>query len=253
MAEGWIKLHRKIFENVYYFSEEFTRSQAWVDMILLANHRPNMFFQRGIKVVVQRGEIGWSVEKLAVRWKWSRGKVERFLKELETSGQIVRQKTNITTLISIVNYDTYQDDSNADDTADSKPNSKADGHQTVKQTDTNKNDKKEKNDKNDKKNVGDKKPGNFSKKNKKEFIPPVLDEVEAYFILNGFTKELAGRFFKHYATAEWHDARSNKVRNWKQKAQTVWFTDENKSETNTLIFSQEENATDFRGRKINDQ
>ena len=79
MAEGWIRLHRKIFENEYYFSEPFTRSQAWVDMILLANHKPGSFFMRGVKVMVERGQIGWSVDKIAVRWKWSRGKVERLV------------------------------------------------------------------------------------------------------------------------------------------------------------------------------
>ena len=137
--EGWIKLHRKIVENPYYFSEPFTRSQAWIDLIILANHKENFFFKRGIKVIVKVGEVGYDLDTLGKRWKWSRGKVERFVNELENDKQIVRQKTNVTTLISIVNYILYQTDGKAKEKTNNKPNSKADGHQIVKQTEANKN------------------------------------------------------------------------------------------------------------------
>ena len=147
--EGWIKLHRKIVDNPYYFSEPFTRSQAWVDLIILANHKDNFFYMRGVKVDVKRGQIGMSLENIAKRFRWSRGKAERFISELEKSNQIVRQKTNITTLFSIVNYNEYQSDSKADSNTNSKSNRKADGHQTVKQTDTNKNEKNDNNEKNE--------------------------------------------------------------------------------------------------------
>jgi len=136
---GWIKLHRKIFENPFYFSEKFTRCQAWIDLLLLANFSDGFFYKRGIKVEVKRGQIGYDLDSLGSRWKWSRGKVERFINDLEIEKQIVRQKTNVTTLITVINYTIYQSDDKADD--------KADGHQTVKQTEANKKDKKEKKDK----------------------------------------------------------------------------------------------------------
>ena len=125
---GWIKLHRKIIDNPLYFSEPFNRSMAWIDMILLANHSDNYFFKRGIRVEVKTGQIGYDIESLAKRWQWSRGKVERFMQMLENDKQIVRQKTNVTTLISIVNYMEYQQDSKADNKPNSKPNDKANGH-----------------------------------------------------------------------------------------------------------------------------
>jgi hypothetical protein len=138
---GWIKLYRQIQDNPLYFSEPFTRSSAWIDLLLLANHKEAYFYKRGVKVDVKIGQIGYDIDTISKRWKWSRGKVERFLKTLENENQIVRQKSNVTTLISIVNYKEYQ----TDDKANSKPNSKANGQQTVKQTDTNKNDKNENN------------------------------------------------------------------------------------------------------------
>lgn len=138
---GWVKLHRQIQYNNLYFSEPFNRALAWIDLLLLANHKDAYFFKRGVKVDVKIGQIGYDIESLSKRWKWSRGKVERFLKTLENENQIVRQKNNVTTLISIVNYIEYQ----VDDKANGKTNSKANGQQTVKQTDTNKNDNNENN------------------------------------------------------------------------------------------------------------
>lgn len=125
---GWIKLHRKITENPLYFSEPFNRSMAWIDMILIANHSDNYFFKRGIRVDVKIGQIGYDLDTLGKRWQWSRGKVERFMQMLENDNQIIRQKTNVTTLISIVNYKEYQCDSKADSKPNRKPNNKADGN-----------------------------------------------------------------------------------------------------------------------------
>lgn len=121
---GWIKLHRKLTENPLYFSEPFSRSMAWIDMLLIANHSDNYFFKRGIRIDVKVGQIGYDLDSLAKRWKWSRGKVERFLNMLENDKQIIRQKTNVTTLISIVNYKEYQ----TDDKPNKKPNNKANGN-----------------------------------------------------------------------------------------------------------------------------
>ena len=108
--EGYIKLHRQIVDNKYYLSEPFTRTQAWIDLLLLANHKDNVIRIRGASVEVKRGQVGWAIKSLAERWKWSQGKVDRFLNELETGSQTVTQNVGVTTLISILNYDTYQSD-----------------------------------------------------------------------------------------------------------------------------------------------
>ncbi len=63
---------------------------------------------------------------------------------------------------------------------------------------------------------------------KKTFSPPSLDEVKEYFNQNGYTKEAGEKAYKYYNTANWYDSRGNKIKNWKQKMQGVWFKDENK-------------------------
>lgn len=61
------------------------------------------------------------------------------------------------------------------------------------------------------------------KGNAEEFREPSLEDVENYFVDNGFDKSLALRFYKGYKEANWYDSKGNQVRNWKQKAQQVWF------------------------------
>lgn len=127
MKEGWICIYRAIEEDPMYFAEPFTRMQAFIDLILITNHERTVFFKRGIKITVERGQTVRSEDELALRWKWSRGKVRRFLLELENDTKIVQQKTRLCNCISIVNYDKYQlggtTDSTTNDTTDSTTDS----------------------------------------------------------------------------------------------------------------------------------
>jgi len=136
---GWISLHRKLADNPLWLSEPFTRAQAWVDMILLTNHKTGFIYQRGVKVDIKRGELGWSQVALGKRWQWSRGKVKRFLNDMEKEQQIIQHNNNVSCLIAMINYNEYQGGSTA--------NSTADGQQIVQQTVskqyTNNNDNKE--------------------------------------------------------------------------------------------------------------
>lgn len=105
---GYIKLYRQLFENPDYFAEKFSRIQAWIDLLLLANYEESAMYVRGIKLQVGRGQLAKSMDSLAERWRWPRYKVEQFLKELENQQQINVQKNNVISLITIVNYERYQ-------------------------------------------------------------------------------------------------------------------------------------------------
>lgn len=199
--DGWIKLHRKIMDTPLYLSEPFTRMQAWIDLLLLANHKEGFFYVRGNKVVVGRGQIGTSSRTLANRWQWSRGKVERFLQDLEESGQIKPQKTNVITLISICNYDEYQN-------TEPQNEPQTDHRRTADepQTDPNKNDNNVKNGNN----VNNK--NEYRQKNK-VFSPPTLEEVENYIDTMGFTFP-PERFVEYYEEKGWKVA-GEPMYNWK--------------------------------------
>lgn len=136
--EGWVKLHRKIIDSPDYFSEPFTRTQAWIDLILMANFHVSYIRVKGVRVKVEPGEVITSTVALSKRWGWSRGKVLRFLDELETVQQIAQVRTAVYTSISIINYGRYQADGTSDDTADST----ADGTSADTSKECIKNDKK---------------------------------------------------------------------------------------------------------------
>ena len=108
MDEGWVRIWRKITENPMWVEDTFTRGQAWVDILILANHKTNKFTCRGEEVVVERGQVGWSQSKLSKRWRWSRGKVNKFLKDLEDEGAIRIEDRGVANVVVVLNYDSYQ-------------------------------------------------------------------------------------------------------------------------------------------------
>ncbi len=109
MSEGWVKLYRQLSESKIWFCEPFTRGQAWVDLLLLANYEPSFYYKRGNKVEVGRGQVGRSEVELGARWKWSRTKLRKFLDGLENEQQIIQHKNTVSLIITIVNYEIYQE------------------------------------------------------------------------------------------------------------------------------------------------
>lgn len=108
MENSWIRLHRKLMDDPLYFAEPFTKMQAWIDLLLLANFADRVTFIRGNRVTIKRGQVAYSREWFSGRWRWSRGRVERFLSMLENDRKIVQRKSHIISIVTIVNYDFYQ-------------------------------------------------------------------------------------------------------------------------------------------------
>lgn len=119
MSQGWLRLHRKIQDDPLWLSEPFTRAQAWIDIVILANYQTSYFFIRGNKITVLRGQLARSEDYFALRWRWSRNKTRSFMKELEKDDKIVQQKSRIISLITVKNYDKYQDKDTTDCTTES--------------------------------------------------------------------------------------------------------------------------------------
>ena len=113
--EGWIRLHRQLQENPLWKGERFTRGQAWVDLILLANHKDNQVLFNGSILEIKRGQFLTSIVKLAEKWKWDRRTVSSYLNMLEKEQMITKSTDNRKTLITIENYGFYQctEDNNA--------------------------------------------------------------------------------------------------------------------------------------------
>lgn len=107
--KGWIKIYRQITENPLYFSEPFTKMQAWMDLLVIANHKDGIINVRGNIIRVKRGQVGHSERTLSIRWQWSRSKVRNFLEYLKKEKQIEPQKNSVMSLITILNFEMYQE------------------------------------------------------------------------------------------------------------------------------------------------
>lgn len=151
---GWISLHRSI-ENHWLYEEDrkFSKFEAWIDLLLMVNHKDNKTIMDGNLVTVKRGQRITSLRKLGDRWKWSLTKVDSFLRLLEQDKMIVVKKDTKKTLVTIVNYDVYQnidlEKRHRKDREKTEKEHRKDREKTQKKT--NNNDNKENNENNDNK------------------------------------------------------------------------------------------------------
>ena len=125
----------------------FDKKSAWIDLLLMANHKNNKFPLGNEIIEVEQGSFITSEIKLMNRWGWSKTKLRNFLKLLESEKMITKVVDRKKTTISIVNYKVYQGSEDQEKTTE-KP--QEDQEKTIEkpQEDTNKNDNNEKNDKN---------------------------------------------------------------------------------------------------------
>ena len=138
MNNGWIKLHRKILDNP--LSKKPSWAWLWVILLLLANHNEeNSFIWKGERLTQKRGQFITGRKKLKEITGIPETTIEGILDYLESQHQIRQQKTSGYRLITILNWETYQ---NSDIVSDNKPTTNR------QRADTIKNDKNVKNDKN---------------------------------------------------------------------------------------------------------
>lgn len=107
MAQGWISLNRELMSH-WVWDCEFSAGQAWVDLLLYANHSHAKLMIKGQLIELSRGQQARSELTISKAWKWSRNKVRRFLKNLEKDGMIELKSGHLTTVITICNYDSFQ-------------------------------------------------------------------------------------------------------------------------------------------------
>lgn len=108
MVEGWNKIYRSIQDHWIWTCEPFSRGQAWIDLLLMVNHKTNKIMINGTLEVVERGQRVTSIRKLADRWTWSTKKVTHFLEQLVKDKMIEYISDTSKTVITILNYDKYQ-------------------------------------------------------------------------------------------------------------------------------------------------
>ena len=100
--------------------------------------------------------------------------------------------------------------------------------QSVSETEANKNKNKNKNENK-----------NENKKENKNFTPPTLEEVKAWFIENGSTAEAGAKAWQYYTDGEWIDSKGTPVKNWRQKMRGGrWLEDKPKGSKPEEVYRQ---------------
>lgn len=112
MAEGWIKIHRKIQDSRVWtcHRQPFDYRSAWIDLLLMANHKDAKIIVDYDEISVKRGQLLTSTRQLGERWHWSKDRVCKYLRLIESEKMVSRSATTRYTLLTIENYDFYQCD-----------------------------------------------------------------------------------------------------------------------------------------------
>ena len=143
---SYIKIDRGLKNNSIWLEKPFSKGQAWVDLLILAQGIDREAVVRGKAQQQKRGNVYTSIVFLADRWGWSRNKVYRFLEELvnarmvEIQGRTGNGTSNGTsdgtrngTVIAIENWDFYQYSETSDGTQNRTLRSKKTEHTIERQ------------------------------------------------------------------------------------------------------------------------
>lgn len=103
---GWVLIHRSLMDSKLYLdSKPFSKAFAWIDLILLANHKDAEKDPEGL---CRRGNVDVSIRWLSEHWGWDYKKTYEFLKYLEKNSMVVVRRSRNGSSIHLVNYDRYQ-------------------------------------------------------------------------------------------------------------------------------------------------
>ena len=107
MNDGWIALHRKIFN-----SKDFNNQlevAVFIYLVCMASHKPVDVVYRKKKITLNRGEIAIAYRDLAKRFKLSTRNIVTIIKNLIKSGNLKQKLHKRLSIFSIVKYSKYQD------------------------------------------------------------------------------------------------------------------------------------------------
>ena len=209
---GWISLYRQIMDSWLWKDKPFAYGQAWIDMLLMANHEDNDILFEGKILTIHRGAFHTSILKLSDRYGWNRKKTTKFLDLLESQKMVTTERTTHGTTVSIVNYDKFQTLVTTIDTT----NRATLGTTKEQPRDTNNNDN---NDNNVNNNIICSDSAEPSpKQNNKKFTPPNLEEVQQYCIERNNSVN-AQTFIDFYESKGWMVGK-NKMKDWKAAVRT---------------------------------
>jgi hypothetical protein len=107
MTEGWIALHRKIY-NSKDFNNQLEVS-VFLYLVSMASHKPVNVIYRKKKLSLKRGEVSIAYKDLAKKFDLSERKIRTIIGNLVHSGNLNQTLHKNLSIYTIVKYSKYQD------------------------------------------------------------------------------------------------------------------------------------------------
>jgi hypothetical protein len=107
MTDGWIALHRKIYNSSDFNNQ--LEVAVFLYLVAMASHKPVQVVYRKKKLTLKRGEISIAYRDLAKKFNLSMQNIKTIIKNLKNSGNINQTLTKNLSIYSIVKYSKYQD------------------------------------------------------------------------------------------------------------------------------------------------
>ncbi len=113
MKRGYIKLWRKIQDHPLHplnrRQRDWSGYEAMQDLIMMAHggDMPRKVQKGGTIIEIKRGQFDITTRQLAVRWRWSIGKVWKFLLRLTEESFMTQTVNRWFTVITIENYEIF--------------------------------------------------------------------------------------------------------------------------------------------------
>ena len=107
MTEGWIALHRKIYN-----SKDFNNQlevAVFLYLVSMASHKPVNVIYRKKKLTLKRGEVSIAYKDLAKKFDLSERKIRTIIGNLVHSGNLNQTLHKNLSIYTIVKYSKYQD------------------------------------------------------------------------------------------------------------------------------------------------
>jgi len=142
MNPGWIKLHRKL-QSWEWYTDSYC-VHLFIHLLLSANHKPRKW--RGI--TIEQGQLVTSRTQLSIETGISEQSIRTTLKKLKSTSELTSKPTNRFTILTIVNWASYQCDEDPTNQLINQPaNQQLTSNQPATNQPSHKNDKNVKNEK----------------------------------------------------------------------------------------------------------
>ena len=109
MKNGWVKSYRRTLDNPI-VCRDAEHLAVWMYLLLEATHADKDDYFRGQRITLKPGQLITGRNKIANHFNMHPSKVQRVLRKFEIEQQIKQQTSNVSRLITILNWEDYQGD-----------------------------------------------------------------------------------------------------------------------------------------------